>query len=156
MPTVGVSRDLLFARLGRTYTDREFDELCFEFGVELDEVTSERREATKSATVKLSKEQIAALSDEVLYKIDVPANRYDLLCLEGIVRALRVFLQEADAPDFRVVPPTDEQVRSCVATRRSRRGAGIIDIMDPDVGAEGGRGGGVGAETSQIGQGVTS
>lgn len=109
MPTVGVSRDLLFARLGHTYTDAAFDELCFEFGVELDEVTSERREATKSDTVTLSPAQLAALSDEVLYKIDVPANRYDLLCVEGIVRALRVFLGEADAPAFAVVAATDEQ-----------------------------------------------
>ena len=28
--------------------------------------------------------------DEV-YKIEVPANRYDLLCVEGLSRALRVF-----------------------------------------------------------------
>uniref|UniRef100_A0A4W3JUW2 Phenylalanine--tRNA ligase beta subunit n=1 Tax=Callorhinchus milii TaxID=7868 RepID=A0A4W3JUW2_CALMI len=27
----------------------------------------------------------------ILYKIDVPANRYDLLCLEGLVRGLQVF-----------------------------------------------------------------
>ena len=30
-------------------------------------------------------------SEVVLYKIDVPANRYDLLCLEGLVRGLHVF-----------------------------------------------------------------
>lgn len=30
-------------------------------------------------------------SDLILYKIDVPANRYDLLCLEGLVRGLHVF-----------------------------------------------------------------
>uniref|UniRef100_A0A3P8PUG3 Phenylalanine--tRNA ligase beta subunit n=1 Tax=Astatotilapia calliptera TaxID=8154 RepID=A0A3P8PUG3_ASTCA len=30
-------------------------------------------------------------SDVILYKIDVPANRYDLLCLEGLVRGLQVF-----------------------------------------------------------------
>jgi phenylalanyl-tRNA synthetase beta chain len=29
--------------------------------------------------------------DEVLYKIDIPANRYDMLCLEGIARALNIF-----------------------------------------------------------------
>ncbi|KAL7540929.1 hypothetical protein ACHAXR_010486 [Thalassiosira sp. AJA248-18] len=103
MPTVGVSRDALFTHLGRTYTDHEFDELAFEFGVELDEITSERNEATKSDTVKLTKEQIAALSDEVIYKIDVPANRYDLLCIEGISRSLKVFLGDMDAPTFNVL-----------------------------------------------------
>ena len=40
MPTLAVERDVLFNHLGRTYTDEEFDELCFEFGVELDEITS--------------------------------------------------------------------------------------------------------------------
>ena len=32
MPTVSVARDRLFEALGRTYTDAEFDELCFEVG----------------------------------------------------------------------------------------------------------------------------
>ena len=27
-----------------------------------------------------------------VYKIEIPANRYDLLCIEGLSRALRVFL----------------------------------------------------------------
>lgn len=30
MPTVGVGRDKLFAAMGKTFTDDEFDELCFE------------------------------------------------------------------------------------------------------------------------------
>lgn len=30
-------------------------------------------------------------SDEILYRIDVPANRYDLLCLEGLVRGVLIF-----------------------------------------------------------------
>lgn len=30
-------------------------------------------------------------SEEVIYRIDIPANRYDLLCLEGLVQALLVF-----------------------------------------------------------------
>jgi phenylalanyl-tRNA synthetase beta chain len=102
MPTVGVERDLLFTHLGRTYTDEAFDELCFEFGVELDEVTSEREEAQKSSTVKLKKEEIAALSDTVVYKIDVPANRYDLLCVEGLSRALRIFLGDQVAPVYKL------------------------------------------------------
>ncbi|CAH1965808.1 unnamed protein product [Acanthoscelides obtectus] len=38
MPTVGVKRDLLFKKLGKTYTDVGFQHLCFEFGLELDEV----------------------------------------------------------------------------------------------------------------------
>jgi len=100
MPTVAVEKDTFFTHMGRTYTDEAFDELCFEFGIELDEITSEREEAQKSSTVKLSEAQISALSDKVVYKIDVPANRYDLLCVEGLSRALRIFLGDQDAPVF--------------------------------------------------------
>ena len=52
MPTVGVVRDDLFARMGYSYTAEElveggkaekaFEDLCFEFGIELDDVTSEQ------------------------------------------------------------------------------------------------------------------
>ena len=31
------------------------------------------------------------LSNEEIYKIELPANRYDLLCVEGLTRALRIF-----------------------------------------------------------------
>ncbi|TRY99053.1 hypothetical protein DNTS_009753, partial [Danionella cerebrum] len=46
-------------------------------------------------------------SDVVLYKIDVPANRYDLLCLEGLVRGLQVFKEKSDAPLYKRVSPAD-------------------------------------------------
>jgi phenylalanyl-tRNA synthetase beta chain len=108
MPTLSVEKDLLYTHLGRTYTDHAFDELCFEFGVELDEVTSEREEAQKSATVTLTKEQIERLSDKVVYKIDVPANRYDLLCVEGLSRALKIFLGDMDAPVYATVGSPSE------------------------------------------------
>lgn len=106
MPTVGVKRDELFAAMGQTYTDEEFDHLCFEFGIELDDITSEKqlkqREQGKSAGS--SKTAHDDVSDAVLYKIDVPANRYDLLCVEGIARALRVFLQKERPPVYTLVP----------------------------------------------------
>ena len=87
MPTLTVERDLLYTHLGRTYSDHEFDELCFEFGIELDEITSERSEALKSSGNKLSAKQLEQYSDAIIYKIDMPANRYDLLCVEGLSRA---------------------------------------------------------------------
>ena len=61
MPTIDVPRDLLFEKLGKTYSmrarnyiselytnfffafpqgDEEFEDLCFDFGIELDEVVS--------------------------------------------------------------------------------------------------------------------
>ena len=51
MPTLGVNRDDLFNALGQVYTEHEFDELCFEFGIELDEVTSEANELEKQSKV---------------------------------------------------------------------------------------------------------
>lgn len=47
----------------------------------------------------IAKEQgeqaVGNIADEdVIYKIDIPANRYDLLCLEGISQALLVFLKK--------------------------------------------------------------
>ena len=36
--------------------------------------------------------------------------RYDLLCIEGIARALRVFLKKGEAPGYRLVyPPGGEK-----------------------------------------------
>lgn len=131
MPTLAVEKDALFASLGHTYTDEEFDELCFEFGVELDEITSEREEALKSSTVKLSKEEIAALSEKVIYKIDMPANRYDLLCIEGLSRALKIFLGECDAPVYEVVsvPEADMQVMNVQPATSSIRPFVVCAIL---------------------------
>ena len=60
MPTIGIKRDLLFEALGQIYTEVEFDELCFEFGLELDEVVTELNDAGK---------------EEIVYKIEIGANR---------------------------------------------------------------------------------
>lgn len=94
MPVIAVGRDKLFVALGRHYTDDEFQDLCFQYGVELDDVTTERQQLQKetaSATTEGDSSKGSLDDDEVLYKIDIPANRYDMLCLEGIARALNIF-----------------------------------------------------------------
>ncbi|KAF4320130.1 hypothetical protein BBO99_00002457 [Phytophthora kernoviae] len=101
MPTVGVKRDELFAAMGKTYTDEEFDVLCFEFGIELDDITSEKQLKQREQG---GDKDLSAHSDDVLYKIDVPANRYDLLCVEGIARALRIFLEKDRPPVYSLAP----------------------------------------------------
>ena len=63
--------------------DEEFSELCFDYGLELDEVVTEKV-VKKSGNESIEK-------DEIIYKIDIPANRYDLLCLEGLSAALLTF-----------------------------------------------------------------
>uniref|UniRef100_A0AAG5CWK2 Phenylalanine--tRNA ligase beta subunit n=1 Tax=Anopheles atroparvus TaxID=41427 RepID=A0AAG5CWK2_ANOAO len=103
MPTVGVKRDLLFKALGKTYTDDEFQKLCFEFGLELDEITTEKQMITKEqGQVEAAKDA----SEEIIYRIDIPANRYDLLCLEGLVLGLQVFLGKVPFPRFTKVAPS--------------------------------------------------
>lgn len=42
-------------------------------------------------------EQSAGASEEIIYRIDVPANRYDLLCLEGLVAGLLIFQEKYDS-----------------------------------------------------------
>ena len=108
MPTVTVNRKALFAAIGKEFTDEEFDDLCFEFGIELDDVTSEKKmfeeEQGKSGE---------HLSSEVVYKIEVSANRYDLLCLEGLALALKVFLEKEKMPVFKplnVLPENERQL----------------------------------------------
>lgn len=41
MPTIPVDKADLYKLLGREYTTEEFDELCFDFGLELDEDTTD-------------------------------------------------------------------------------------------------------------------
>ncbi|KAI0068769.1 phenylalanyl-tRNA synthetase [Artomyces pyxidatus] len=96
MPTVSVDKEDLWERLGQSYTSDEFDKLCFEFGIELDEDTTEEVEAAIKKGLPAERPQL---------KIEIPANRYDLLCIEGIARALRVFLGKAEAPQYKLVYP---------------------------------------------------
>uniref|UniRef100_A0A4W4DPN8 Phenylalanine--tRNA ligase beta subunit n=1 Tax=Electrophorus electricus TaxID=8005 RepID=A0A4W4DPN8_ELEEL len=112
MPTVSVKRDLLFQALGRTFTDEEFDELCFEFGLELDEITSEKDIISREQ----GDQKASEASDVVLYKIDVPANRYDLLCLEGLVRGLQVFKDKMEAPRYSRVNPLNGDPQRLIIT----------------------------------------
>uniref|UniRef100_A0A0A9Y0Q5 Phenylalanine--tRNA ligase beta subunit n=1 Tax=Lygus hesperus TaxID=30085 RepID=A0A0A9Y0Q5_LYGHE len=103
MPTISVKRDLLFKALGQSFTDEEFGFLCFDYGLELDDVTSERQMLQKEQGAVIGKD----VSDEIIYRIDIPANRYDLLCLEGLVTALLVFQKKIPYPNYRVQLPAN-------------------------------------------------
>lgn len=107
MPTIGVKRDLLFEQLGQKYTDDEFQQLCFAFGLELDEVTTEKQMLTKEQGDVAA---VADASEEIIYRIDIPANRYDLLCIEGLVTSLLVFQGKIKPPKFIKVEPAKRQV----------------------------------------------
>ena len=64
--------------------EKEFDELCFQYGIELDEVAEEE--------------------GKTIYRIEVGANRYDLLSVEGIAICLKTFLGISDFPKYTVKP----------------------------------------------------
>jgi len=101
MPLVNIPRDALFEALGRTFTEVEFEELCWDFGIELDEVVTEEVKGTNTR----GKASDDAPAEEVVFKVEVPANRYDILCLEGMVRALAVFLGTGTAPEYKLLTP---------------------------------------------------
>lgn len=63
MPVVTIERKALFDAIGKQYTQQEFDELCFEFGIELDDFGQD------GAVDKDGKSEAAQL------KIEIPANR---------------------------------------------------------------------------------
>lgn len=102
MPTIAVNKAELYKVLGKEYTKDEFDELCFEFGLELDEDTSE------------SKRPIGedGQQEPPQLKIEIPANRYDMLCFEGIAMNLNVFLGRQSMPNFRLKAPTDGELQT--------------------------------------------
>ncbi|KAL1747672.1 hypothetical protein HDZ31DRAFT_61005 [Schizophyllum fasciatum] len=107
MPTVAVDKEDLWERLGQKYSTEEFDKLCFEYGLELDDDTTEEVEELKKKGLPAERPQL---------KIEVPANRYDLLCIEGIARALRIFLGKGDAPRYTLVHPPGGDAALVTAT----------------------------------------
>lgn len=40
-------------------------------------------------------------TEEIVYRIEIPANRYDLLCTEGLALALNIFLGRQEIPEYR-------------------------------------------------------
>ncbi|KAJ5996841.1 hypothetical protein N7499_006845 [Penicillium canescens] len=103
MPTISVDKAALFKELGRDYTTEEFDELCFEFGIELDEDTT-----NSDRPIVDGKQEPPQL------KIEIPANRYDLLCFEGIALMLNIFLERKPLPEYKLVPPANGQMQQII------------------------------------------
>lgn len=62
------------------------------------------------------------MKNTIVYKIEVPANRYDLLCLEGLVMALKAYRTKEPLPIFTVTKPEKmERVTVKAETRDVRR-----------------------------------
>lgn len=119
MPTIAVDKVDLYDLLGKLYTTEEFDELCFDFGIELDEDTTDE-----------------CVGDErPQLKIEIPANRYDMLCIEGIAQALNEFLGRSKAPKYTLNPETPEitmTIESSTAQIRPYAAAAILRGVEFD------------------------
>ncbi|CUS12834.1 unnamed protein product, partial [Tuber aestivum] len=112
MPTVSVSKYDLYEALGQQYTTEEFDELCFEFGIELDEDVQLTHFPIISylPTLETEDDPDRPKDEPPQLKIEIPANRYDMLCHEGISLMLNIFRGRASIPNYRVVAPANSEV----------------------------------------------
>jgi phenylalanyl-tRNA synthetase beta chain len=102
MPQVNIVRDELFKAVGKTFTDEQFEDLCFEYGLEMEMGTGTEMNMTRLDAAGNNID----MSKTVVYKVEVPANSYDLLCLEGLALAIRYYLGlEKDARQYKVLKP---------------------------------------------------
>lgn len=104
MPNVNVLKKELFDAIGKTFTDEEFEDLCFQYGVEVefgDATEMQMNRVDHSGNnIDISKEQV--------FKIEVAANRYDMLCLEGIVASFRSYLNIEQMPRYTIKNQSDD------------------------------------------------
>jgi phenylalanyl-tRNA synthetase beta chain len=98
MPNVLVLKDDLFQFLGRTFTNEEFEDLCFAFGLEI-----EIGNGTELSLQRILRDGTSEnLSQKTIFKLEVAANRYDLLCLEGFTQAIKAYLGIAPIPKLAI------------------------------------------------------
>ncbi|KEF57901.1 phenylalanyl-tRNA synthetase, beta subunit [Exophiala aquamarina CBS 119918] len=110
MPTISVDKAALFKALGREYTTDEFDELCFDFGIELDEDTS-----------LIERPVVDGKQEPPQLKIEIPANRYDMLCYEGIQLMLNVFNRKVLAPKYVLKAPANGNLQTITVAKDTSR-----------------------------------
>jgi phenylalanyl-tRNA synthetase beta chain len=110
MPTIAVDKAALFNALGRNYTTEEFDELCFDFGIELDEDTS-----------LMERPIVNGKQEPPQLKIEIPANRYDMLCYEGIQLMLNIFNRRVTAPQYVLKAPPNGQLQTITVSKDCER-----------------------------------
>jgi phenylalanyl-tRNA synthetase beta chain len=94
---------------------------------------------------KETRHEDAEASEEVLYKIEIPANRYDLLSTEGLSIALRNFLSLEECPLYHLdvsprhdaagkpMPMEEIRVEAAVTTQRPFIFAAILREVTLDA-----------------------
>lgn len=84
----------------------ELEALCFEFGMEVEEFKEMAEEESQSK--KKKKNVKVEQEPKTLLKFEVAANRYDILCEEGLVRALKIFREKISLPKYELSNPNQE------------------------------------------------
>lgn len=87
MPTIRVDKSVLFEHIGKEYEEEEFEQIAFNFGIELDGIIVEKDKKTEK--------------EKKVYKLEVAANRHDLLSVEGIGTALGVYTGNRSIPNYK-------------------------------------------------------
>jgi phenylalanyl-tRNA synthetase beta chain len=125
MPNTYVIKRVLTDMLGKEFTNEEFEDLCFEFGLEVEFTDTnemkkrkeageeeeapaeEAKDAKKAKKDKKDKKKKQKEEEKVepVYKVEVPANRYDLLSVEGIALALKAYLGLGELPEYKIKNP---------------------------------------------------
>lgn len=78
--------------------DEQFFDLCFEFGLEIEIDTAAEMNMTRVD----DQGNAIDISKEIVYKLEVAANRYDLLCLEGFSQAVKSYLGISPFPKLSI------------------------------------------------------
>ncbi|KAK0636148.1 phenylalanyl-tRNA synthetase beta chain [Bombardia bombarda] len=105
MPTINVDKYALFEELGQQFTADTFQELCFDFGIELDKDTEDDPARPKDQAPELA--------------IEIPANRYDMLCFEGIAMHLNVFRGKHPTPNYKLADIPESKMQSITVTKET-------------------------------------
>ncbi|KAK0652360.1 phenylalanyl-tRNA synthetase beta chain [Cercophora newfieldiana] len=105
MPTINVDKYRLFEELGQQFTADEFQKLCFDFGIELDGDTEEDSARPKDQAPELA--------------IEIPANRYDMLCFEGIALHLNIFRGKHATPNYRLLDIPESKMQSITVSKET-------------------------------------
>ncbi len=90
-----------------SFTPDGFQALCFDYGIELDEDDEDDPSRPKDVPPQL--------------KIEVGANRYDLLCFEGIAMQLKVFRGQRAAPNFRLADIPEDKLQTITVSKETTR-----------------------------------
>ncbi|EPR79628.1 Phenylalanyl-tRNA synthetase [Spraguea lophii 42_110] len=103
MPRISVKKDLIYSELGIKYTDDEFNDMLFDFGLEIDE------------------------TEENNFIIEIPANRYDLCSVNGLLRSLKSYLEIEEYKELELI---NSEHKVFVENQPRYVACGIIEGID--------------------------